>query len=101
MKKLFLSLIIVVAFFSANAQQKQVIKTNPIALAFGNFNATYEKVLDSKSSVLISASYTYKLLGLNVNAGGLGAAYRYYFTHAKKDVPTGFYVNPEVAFSFG
>ncbi len=101
MKKLLISLVLITAFFYANAQQKHVIKTNPIALAFGSFNATYEKVLDSKSSVLISGNYMFKFFGVDVKAGGVGLGYRYYFTHAKKDVPTGFYVNPETAFSFG
>ncbi len=101
MKKLLISLVLITAFFYANAQQKHVVKTNPIALAFGRFNATYEKVLDSKSSVLISGNYMFKFFGLDVNAGGVGLGYRYYFTHAKKDVPTGFYVNPETSFSFG
>lgn len=43
----------------------------------------------------------YKLFGADVTLGGLGAGYRYYFTHAKKQVPSGFYVTPEAAFSFG
>ncbi len=102
MKKLFVSLFfVVVATLSVNAQQQHVIKTNPIALAFGSFNATYEKVLNTKSSVLVSGSYMFKFFNVSVNAGGLGAGYRYYFTHAKKEVPTGFYVMPEAAFSFG
>ncbi len=101
MRKLFISLILVVVCFSLNAQPKKVIKTNPIALAFGGFNATYEKVLNSSSSVLISGSYTFKLLGLNVNAVGLGAGYRYYFTHENKEVPSGFYVTPQAGLSFG
>ncbi len=101
MKKLFISLMIVVAALTVNAQQKNVIKTNPIALAFGSFNASYEKVLNTKSSVIFSGHYMFQFLGLDVQAGGLGAAYRYYFTHAKREVPTGFYLNPEIAFSFG
>ncbi len=95
MKKLLLSLMIVVAYFSVNAQQKHIIKTNPFTLAIGSFNVSYEKVLDSKSSIIISGTYIYKLFGKEINAGGFGVAYRYYFTHAKKEVPSGFYVNPE------
>lgn len=92
---------VVAVCFSANAQQQNVIKTNPFSLAFGNFNATYERVLNSSSSFLVQGNYMYKLFGLDVTAGGLGLGYRYYFTHAKKQVPSGFYVNPEAGFSLG
>ncbi len=43
----------------------------------------------------------YKFLGIKVNLGGVGLGYRYYITHVKKPVPSGFYVNPQAAFSFG
>ncbi len=100
MKKLFISLALVFVCFAAKAQQN-IIKTNPFALAFGYFNVTYERVVNSSSSVLFQGGYSYQLLGLNVNLGELGAGYRYYMTHAKKDVPVGFYVTPEVSFGFG
>ena len=48
---------------------REVIKTNPIGLAFGNFNATYETLLNTKSSILFSASYMYKFLGIDISAG--------------------------------
>lgn len=103
MKKLFLLLGFLLLFCGiAQAQAyDNVIKTSPIGLAFGNFNATYEKVLNEKSSVLIRANYFYQFLGVDVNTFGIGGAYRYYFTHANKDVPTGFYVNPQLGVSFG
>lgn len=100
MKKLFLTLSFVALFFSLSAQSN-VIKTNPLGMAFGNFNATYERVLGTTSSVLIRGQYMYKLLGVEVNLAGFGLGYRYYFTHAKKAVPGGFYINPQVAFAFG
>lgn len=101
-----LKIVLVVCSFvlsmnSFSQEFTNVIKTNPIGLAFGNFNVTYEKVLNTKSSVLFSANYMYKLFGEDVTAGGLGAGYRYYFTHAKRAVPTGFWVMPEAAFAFG
>jgi len=55
MKKLILSLAFVALAFGLNAQGN-VIKTNPLGLAFGNFNATYERVLGTTSSVLIRDS---------------------------------------------
>lgn len=100
MKKLILSLTIIAFAFSLSAQSN-IIKTNPLGLAFGNFNATYERVLGTSSSVLFRGQYMYRLLGEEVNMGGLGVGYRYYITHAKKPVPGGFYINPQAAFSFG
>lgn len=100
MKKLILSLVFVAFAFSINAQSN-VIKTNPLGLAFGNFNATYERVFGTTSSLLLKGQYMYKLLGTNVNLAGAGIGYRYYFTHAKKPVPAGFYINPFASIAFG
>lgn len=100
MKKLFFSIALLCIIVGANAQNN-LIKTNPIGLALGNFNVTYEKVLNTSSSVLFKGQYMFKLLGLDVNLGGVGVGYRYYITHLKKEVPTGFYVNPQASFSFG
>jgi len=60
MKKVILSLAFVVLAFGLNAQSN-VIKTNPLALAFGDFNATYERVLNNSSSLQISGHYMFKL----------------------------------------
>lgn len=100
MKKVLFTLLVAVFCFSANAQQN-IIKTNPLALAFGDFNVTYEKVLNPSSSLLIQGEYAFQLLGLDVSVGGLGLGYRYYITHTKKEVPRGFYVTPEASFGFG
>jgi hypothetical protein len=100
MKKLIFSFVFVALALGLNAQSN-VIKTNPLALAFGNFNATYERVFGTSSSLLVRGQYMYKLLGVDVSLVGAGLGYRYYFTHAKKPVPGGFYINPQAAFSFG
>lgn len=100
MRKIALILVLFAASLSAQAQ-KNIIKTNPVSLAFGNFNVDYERVISESSSFTASASYMYKLLGLEVAAGGLGLGYRYYITHAKKDIPNGFYVNPFVSANAG
>ncbi len=100
MKKLILSLVFVAFAFTMNAQSN-VIKTNPLGLAFGSFNATYERVFGTSSSLLVRGQYMYKLLGVDVSLTGAGLGYRYYFTHTKKPVPGGFYINPQAAFSFG
>lgn len=100
MKKLILSLAFVAMAFGLSAQSN-VIKTNPLSLAFGNFNATYERVLGTSSSILIKGQYMYKLFGAEVNLAGGGLGFRYYFTNAKKPVPGGFYINPQATFAFG
>jgi hypothetical protein len=110
MRKLFFTLVFglgLVLSAQAQAQTQEapgytsVIKTSPLALALGNFNATYENVLNERSALLFSANYIYQLFGADVNAGGVGAGYRHYFTYKKKDVPTGFYVQPQVSAGFG
>ena len=110
MKKLFISLALLCVVMGSGAQTN-IIKTNPIGFAYGNFNATYEKVLNSSSSLVFKGKYNYnlflmdeiyKVIGLeDVKSGGVGLGYRYYFTHLKKEVPTGFYINPQASFSFG
>lgn len=100
MKKVVLSLAFVVLAFGLNAQSN-VIKTNPLALAFGDFNATYERVLNNSSSLQISGHYMFKFLSEEVNLGGVGLGYRFYITHAKKPVPAGFHVTPNGVFTFG
>ncbi len=99
-KKLLLSLVLVLSLsFSGIAQShSMVVKTSPFALAFGNFNITAEKTLGTTSSALLSLSYMYKIFGIEVNGFGAEAGYRYYFTNASKDIPTGFYINPFVEY---
>ena len=99
-KSILLGMFLSFAFMSVQAQSN-VIKANPITLAFGNFNATYEKVLNESSSFLIGGRYTYKIFGVSVNLGGLTVGYRYYITHNKKPVPAGFYVQPQAGVGFG
>lgn len=97
---LALSFILGSAFVSAQ-EYTRVIKANPFALAFGNFNLTYEKVVKPKASLLFSGNYMYKLLGEDVKAAGIGAGYRYYVTHRKTDVPSGFWITPQAGLGFG
>lgn len=112
MKQLFFSLLMLAMAAPSFAQNsarnnppedgvKQVVKTNPLALAFGNFNGTYERLLNDKSSFLVSANYQYRLFGVDVNALGVGAGWRYYLTNANKPVPAGFYIQPQASASFG
>lgn len=98
--RFFLSFVTLVFLFSANLSfaQDQIVKTNPLGLAFGNFNAIYEKALNEKSSVSAGASYLYRLLGTDVTGFGLNTEYRYYITNATKPAPAGFYVGPSFGF---
>lgn len=111
MQKTVLILAVMMVSLTAGAQQ-YVIKTNPFGLAFGNFNLTCEKVFSPSSSVIIAGNYTYNLLGSQISLsglegnftydllgsqislGGFGLGYRYYFTHVRKAVPSGFYISP-------
>ena len=101
MKKLLIILLLGVGFSLSSDAQSQVIKTNPLGLAFGNFNVSYERTLNESSSINVFANYFFGLAGLDVQAFGVGAGWRYYFTHAKKPIPAGFYVQPQVGLSFG
>lgn len=86
----------------ASAQQATgVIKTNPLGMAFGNFNAKYEHVLSAKSSVSVGASFFTKILGTDVSGFGVNTDYRYYITHKKLEAPEGFYLGPNISFNFG
>lgn len=99
MKKLLFLFAFVAFTFSVNAQS-QVIKANPIGLAFGAFNACYEKVLNEKSSLLISGAYFNGGIGdIDVTSFGAGVGYRKYIT--KKEAPNGFYVQPTLSFGSG
>jgi len=99
MKKLLLLLAFVAGSFAMNAQSS-VIKANPIGLAFGAFNACYEKVISDKSSVVLSGSFFSGGIGdVDVTSFGAGAGYRFYIT--KKEAPRGFYAQPTVGFGSG
>ena len=88
MKKIIISIVIAFICIAANAQ-KNIIKTNPFGLAFGNINLIYERLLNNHSSILVKGQYGYNLLGTSVNLFGCGVDYRYYFTYAKKAVLIG------------
>ncbi len=101
-KTIAIGVVMLIASSAAFSQAyDHVMKTNPIGLAFGNINVTYEHILNEKSSLHSSINYQYSLLGVKVNSFGVEGGYRYYFTHSKKDVPSGFYIQPQAAFTAG
>lgn len=98
MKKLLMLIAFVAMGLGAQAQSS-AIKTSPGALAFGVFNACYEKVISDKASVQFSGSAFFGVGDLDGTAFGVGAGYRMYIT--KKDAPRGFYAMPKAGANFG
>lgn len=84
-----------------SAQYHTVFKTNPLSLLLGKANLTYEHVLDDQASLIGEISYRYRLFGEDVTSLGLGAGYRYYFTHEQRPAPEGFYGQPQLGLTFG
>ncbi len=91
MKKIVFIAIAMFAFNFANAQSN-VVKVNPLGMAFGIFNGTFEHALNEKTSVTVGLNYfNWKV----INTSGLGGevAYRFYFSK-NNDAPEGIYAAP-------
>lgn len=108
MKPNFSIFVLLLLFFSFSLQAQKdpkpdafpnIIKVNPISLAFGNINVTYERAINSATSVQISANYWYKILGTEVQGVGVRVGYRFYITNRVKDAPEGFYAGPQLSFN--
>jgi len=100
MKKTTLVVVIVTALsVTANAQAEfpNVIKLNPISLAFGNFNLSYQRALNDASAIQIGANYWYRILGQEVSGIGARAGYQFFITNRAKPAPEGFYIGPQVS----
>ncbi|WP_428740402.1 DUF3575 domain-containing protein [Tenacibaculum sp.] len=102
MKKLLVVIAMVAAGFTANAQ-KNVIKANPLALAFGSFEVGYERVVSESSSVELALAYS--SLKVNTTGGqvdakangfGVEGKYKFYFG---EETPRGWYAAPVVTYS--
>ncbi len=90
MKKLLL-LAFVCAAFVGQAQKSGAIKTNPIGMAIGIANLSYETALNEGTSLQFGASYFNLSFGETSFSGvGLGAQYRLY----SNDALDGFYYGP-------
>lgn len=76
-----------------------VIKLNPISLAFGNFNMSYQRALGKSHAIQIGANYWYKILGVEVNGFGIRGAYQFFLTGRTKYAPEGFYIGPQVSYN--
>ncbi len=97
MKKLLFIFAIILSGMTIKAQN--IIKTGPIALAFGSFNACYEMVLSENTSIQPSASVFFGIEGSGTVIG-LGLGYRWYLSKTA-DAPHGFYIMPRAGYNFG
>ena len=103
-----LIILIVIFFFSFGAMAQDVeveenlpniLKLNPISLAFGNFNLSYQRALSNSSAIQIGANYWYRILGTEVKGYGVRGIYQFFLTNRVKAAPEGFYVGPQVSFN--
>jgi len=94
MKKVFLVAVVLFSISFAQAQ-KQVVKINPLSMAFGFFNATYETLVSESSSVEIGAGLISKD---GVTGYDFRGRYKMYFTKST-EAPRGVYAAPMVGFS--
>ena len=70
---------------------KNVIKTNPITMAFGDFNATWERATSDRSAMTYSVNIFAGAFGGEFDGFAATVGYKYYFTHSKLGIPEGFY----------
>ena len=102
MKKLLLSIAMVALAFTASAQEN-VVKLNPLALAFGSFEVSYERVVSESNSIEVALAYS--SLKVNTSGGqvdakteGFGVEGKYKFYFADNN-PRGWYAAPAVSYS--
>lgn len=77
--------------FATNASAQGYIKVNPINLAFGVFGASYEGVVNEKSSFQVGAYFVSRW-----GYSGFGAEAQYRFYLSDDDAPRGLFVAPLV-----
>lgn len=106
MKKfLFVICLSLVMTFQSYAQDDMqenlpnVIKVNPIGLAFGNINLGYQRALAPAHAFQISANYWYKIFGTTVSGFGMRGGYQFFLTSRTKEAPEGFYIGPQISFN--
>lgn len=101
--KLIFTAIAVIAFSGVKAQEN-VIKVNPLGLAFGSTELSYERVLSEGSSLELAVAFARgeaNFTGADkskVTAFGAEGKYKFYFSSSKV-APLGWYGAPIVHFS--
>jgi hypothetical protein len=97
---IILSLALVVLLAASSSMQakfNQSISGNPISLAFGLFNATYEQQIAPKNSFTVFGSYwSYS----DWTAGGFGGSYRFYLIQETTRAIEGFSFGPFASVAF-
>jgi hypothetical protein len=76
-----------------------IIKVNPISLAFGNINLIYQRAIGKSSALQIGGNYWYRFLGTEVTGFGLRGGYQFFLTNRTKMAPEGFYLGPHLAYN--
>ena len=76
-----------------------IIKLNPISLAFGNINLMYQRAIGRSSAVQIGANYWYRFLGTEVTGFGVRGGYQFFVTNRTKSSPEGFYLGPHLSYN--
>ena len=104
MKRFLIVLCLSMAFtFQGFAQDGEnypnVIKVNPIGLAFGNINMSYQRALAKSHALQIGANYWYKIFGTTVSGIGVRGGYQFFLTGRTKTAPEGFYIGPQVSYN--
>lgn len=100
MKRVFFFVILIAVSFNAKAQ-RNIFKTDPISTSIGNFNIVYERAFGGSSSITVGMNAGLGVLGNTVYTFGGELGYRYYVTHKKKDIPSGFYLSPKILYNMG
>jgi hypothetical protein len=104
MKRVFfvfcMSMILTFPGFAQDGENlPNVIKVNPISLAFGNINLSYQRALGASHAVQIGGNYWYKIFGAEVTGVGVRGAYQFFLTSRTKTAPEGFYIGPQVSYN--
>lgn len=92
-------ILILVLFVSSitNAQQKNVVKANPLGLILGSYSIGYEREIAEKQSIQVDLNSTdIDISGISVSGGSAGLSYRRYFQD--KDAFEGWYISPGLAY---
>lgn len=92
--KLFkLAFAIVFCLGCSSVSAQSLIKANPIGLAFGVLNASYENFVSDKASFTLRANfYNRNLIGIRYSGVGVGGGYRFYLSEGER--PKGLYAGP-------
>jgi hypothetical protein len=106
MKRIILIITLITGFSISSFAQDEaeenlpnIIKLNPISLAFGNINAYYQRAFSKSSAIQIGANYWYRFLGTEVSGFGIRGGYQFFVTSRTIYAPEGFYLGPHLSYN--